>query len=188
MMGISAYAGEYDRYGYMPGDMGRGEHDKYGYVPGSLGKGEHDRYGYTPGELGKIEDAQAADNQDSKVKRVEECQTCKNRKYVDGSNETDVSFKAPTHISPRNSAAMVMSHEQMHVANARQEGSKENAELVSATVRLKTAVCPECGTTYVAGGVTNTTIKYTESNPYEKNRKLLEGSFLKGQYIDAYAG
>lgn len=158
MTGISAYAGEYDRYGYMPGN------------------------------LGKIDDTQAAGNQDSRVKGSEECQTCKNRKYVDGSNEADVSFKTPTHISPRNSAAMVMSHEQMHVSNARQEDGKDNAELVSASVRLKTAVCPECGTTYVAGGVTNTTIKYTESNPYEKNRKLLEGSFLKGQYIDAYAG
>lgn len=158
MMGISAYAGEYDRYGYVPGS------------------------------LGKVDGAQTVGNQDSKVNGSEECQTCKNRKYVDGSNESDVSFKAPTHISPKNSAAMVMSHEQMHVSNARQEGSKENAELVSASVRLKTAVCPECGTSYVAGGVTNTTIKYTESNPYEKNRKLLEGSFLKGQYIDAYAG
>lgn len=150
--------------------------------------GEYDRYGYMPASLEKTDDTRAAAKEDGKVKGPEECQTCRNRKYVDGSNEADVSFKTPTHISPRNSASMVMSHEQMHVANARQEDSKENAELVSASVRLKMAVCPECGTTYVAGGVTNTTIKYTESNPYEKNRKLLEGSFLKGQYIDAYAG
>lgn len=158
MMGISAYAGEYDRYGYIPGSMGRTD------------------------DVGKT------GNRDSRVNGSEECQTCKNRKYVDGSNEADVSFKTPTHISPENSAAMVMSHEQMHVSNARQKDAEEDAELVSASVRIRTAVCPECGTTYVAGGVTNTTIKYTESNPYEKNRKLLEGSFLKGQYIDAYAG
>ena len=66
------------------------------------------------------------------------------------------------------------------------EGNKENADLVSATVSLKTSVCPECGRSYVSGGTTNTTIKYSESNPYEKNRKLLEGSFLKGQVIDSY--
>ena len=88
----------------------------------------------------------------------------------------------------RRHMSMVMSHEQMHVANARQEGNKENADLVSASVRLKTAVCPECGKSYVAGGQTSTMIKYTESNPYERNRKVIEGSFLKGQYIDAYAG
>lgn len=162
MMGISGYAGV--------------QWERYGYVPGSAGKAD------------AVGAAGAADNQNTKVTGSEECQTCKNRKYVDGSNEADVSFKSPTHISPENAASMVMSHEQMHVSNARQEGSKENADLVSASVRLKTEVCPECGKAYVSGGETLTTIKYTESNPYERNRKLLEGSFLKGQYIDAYAG
>lgn len=148
----------------------------------------YDRYAYMPGVIGRIEGIGVSGNPDTKVNSLEECQTCKNRKYVDGSDEADVSFKTPGHISPENSAAMVMSHEQMHVSNARQEGSKENADLVSASVRIKMAVCPECGKSYVSGGVTSTTIKYTESNPYERNRKLIEGSFLKGQYIDAYAG
>ena len=40
-----------------------------------------------------------------------ECQTCKNRKYVDGSNEGNVSFKTPGHISPESSGAVVMAHE-----------------------------------------------------------------------------
>ena len=34
----------------------------------------------------------------TKVKPVE-CQTCKNREYVDGSNEPDVSFKTPGKIA-----------------------------------------------------------------------------------------
>lgn len=171
MMGISGYSGiEYGGYSNVSVGM-------YGSA-GMSGTQGADR----TGRIGLDE------NQDTGVRSSRECQTCKNRKYVDGSNEADVSFKTPGHIAPENSASMVMAHEQMHVSNARQEGGKENASLVSASVRLKMAVCPECGRSYVEGGVTNTTIKYTESNPYERNRKLLEGSFLKGQYIDAYAG
>lgn len=161
-----------------------------GYATGYFGN-EYGRYASMPQKINGMEgigNIGAAGRQSTKVGSSEECQTCKNRKYIDGSNEADVSFKTPSHIAPEKSASMVMSHEQMHVSNARQEGSKENADLVSASVRLKTAVCPECGKTYVAGGTTSTMIKYAEENPYEKNRKLIEGSFLKGQFIDAYAG
>ncbi len=133
-----------------------------------------------------VEDENKKGDRTGKVDKSQECQTCKNRKYVDGSDEENVSFKTPGHIDPNNAAAVVSAHEGMHVANAVKEGNKENADLVSATVSLKTSVCPECGRTYVSGGTTNTTIKYSESNPYEKNRKLLEGSFLKGQVIDSY--
>lgn len=142
--------------------------------------------------------AQTGVNQTEKVGKVEEegktkgfgrvksteCMTCKNRKYVDGSDEGNVSFKTPGHISPESSAAMVSAHEQQHVANARREGSKENAKLMSANVRLKLAVCPECGTSYVAGGVTSTTIQYSEENPYEQNRKGMEGDALRGNHVD----
>ena len=31
---------------------------------------------------------------------------------------------------------------------------------MQASVSIKTAICPECGTTYVAGGETTTKIKY----------------------------
>jgi hypothetical protein len=48
-------------------------------------------------------------------------------------------------------------------------------------------VCPECGTPFVAGGTTRTTMQYNESNPYESSRKSLEGSFLKGMNFDAVA-
>lgn len=122
----------------------------------------------------------------ARVKPVE-CQTCKNRKYVDGSNEPDVSFKTPGNISPEESYAKVSSHEREHVSNAIAKGNKPGAKLISASVTLKMGVCPECGRTYVAGGVTNTQIKYSESNPYEKNRKSLEGSALLGLNVDASA-
>lgn len=120
----------------------------------------------------------------AKVKGVTECATCESRMYVDGSNESNVSFKAPGHISPEQSYGKVLSHEQEHVSNAIAEGNKPNARLVSATVSLKMATCPECGRRYVAGGLTKTTMEYSESNPYDNGRKLIEGSFVKGMNVD----
>ncbi len=119
----------------------------------------------------------------SRVKPVE-CQTCKNRKYVDGSDENDVSFQMPGHIDPEQSYAKVMSHEKEHVANAIQKGNEPGARLISASVTLKMGICPECGRTFVAGGVTNTQIEYRESNPYEKNRKGFEAMGLLGNNVD----
>lgn len=125
-------------------------------------------------------------SQTDKTKKTE-CQTCKERKYVDGSNEGNVSFKVPGHISPETSGSVVAAHEQEHVANARAEGTKEGVRLVSASVKLSTAVCPECGRTYTAGGTTTTQMKYNENNPYEQARKTIEGSLIKGQNIDIAA-
>ena len=133
-----------------------------------------------------VDGAKSADS-----RRVEkgECQTCKNRKYVDGSNEGDVSFKTPTHISPSNSAAAVMGHEQEHVANAVAGGNEAGKELVSATVTLKTSVCPECGRVYVSGGVTNTTIRKEmgNTNPYMKRQADLNYLMSAGANLDISA-
>lgn len=130
-----------------------------------------------------------ADNTVDSSRKVSpvECQTCKNRKYVDGSNEPDVSFKTPGKIDPDQSYAKVSSHEREHVANAIAKGSKPNAKLIQASVHLQMGVCPECGRTYVAGGVTDVKIKYTEGNPYEKNRKSFESQGLRGANVDASA-
>ena len=97
----------------------------------------------------------------------EECQTCKNRKYQDGSNEADVSFKNATHVSPNAAGAAVRAHEGQHVSNAYQKAAEGNGKVINASVSIHTAVCPECGRTYVSGGSTNPMIKYSnESNPY----------------------
>lgn len=101
----------------------------------------------------------------------EECETCKNRKYQDGSDEM-VSFKAAGHIAPESAAAVVMGHEQEHVSNAYQKAKDGNGEVVRASVQLKTSICPECGRTYISGGETNTQIRYyNEDNPYQKDMK-----------------
>lgn len=101
-----------------------------------------------------------------------ECETCKNRKYQDGSDEGNVSFKAAAHIDPSASAARVMGHEREHVSNAYKKAAQNNGKVMSCNVTLKTAICPECGRTYVAGGTTATQIKYfNEDNPYQKEKK-----------------
>lgn len=100
-----------------------------------------------------------------------ECETCKNRKYQDGSDEM-VSFKAAGHIDPNNAAMVVMGHEQEHVSNAYRKAELGGGEVESATVTLHTDICPECGRTYISGGVTHTQIKYyNEGNPYQKDMK-----------------
>ncbi len=125
----------------------------------------------------------AKDKALGKTESKGECQTCKERKYVDGSDEGNVSFKAPGHIAPEASAGVVMSHEKEHVANAKREGNKPGNELISATVSLKTAICPECGRSYVAGGTTRTLIKYGDSD-YDKNKKAADLDALLGANVD----
>ena len=118
------------------------------------------------------------------TKGTTECQTCENRKYQDGSNEM-VSFKSAQHISPMASASRVRAHEQEHVSNAFSKAEQNNGKVIQASVTLKTAVCPECGRTYVAGGQTTTKIKYqNEENPYVKRLKEMQGDALKGQNFD----
>jgi len=113
-----------------------------------------------------------------------ECETCRNRKYQDGSDEM-VSFKSAAHISPAASASRVRAHEQEHVTNAYSKAAKNNGKVLSASVSLKSAVCPECGRSYVAGGTTTTQIKYPdESNPYIKNKKSQDAVSLVGNNLD----
>ena len=84
-----------------------------------------------------------------------ECETCANREYKDGSDEVNVSFKSAAHIDPSAAATKVMAHEQEHVSNANRKAASKDGEVLNATVTLKMAVCPECGRSYVSGGVTS---------------------------------
>ena len=129
-----------------------------------------------PGESTKV--------QPGKKSSPAECETCKERKYQDGSDEGDVSFKAPTHIDPSASTAKTMAHEQEHVANAYEKASKGNGKVLQASVQLKMAVCPECGRTYCAGGTTTTKIKYGEDK-FSKNQKSLQAQAFQGANFDA---
>lgn len=109
----------------------------------------------------------------------EECQACKNRKYQDGSDEM-VSFKSAAHISPESAAARVRAHEQEHVSNAYKKAAMDNGKVISASVSIHTAVCPECGRTYISGGTTHTQIKYyNEDTPYQRELKSAD----RGKYV-----
>lgn len=112
-----------------------------------------------------------------------ECQTCKSRKYQDGSNEM-VSFKAAAHIDPDNAGAVVRAHEQEHVANAYSKATSNNGKVLQASVNIQMSICPECGRSYVSGGLTNTVIAYDKENPYAQNAKSYQAEAMKGNNVD----
>ncbi len=128
---------------------------------------------------------ESTEKQAGKKSSPAECETCKNRKYQDGSDE-NVSYKAAAHISPDAAASRVMSHEQEHVSNAYKEAAQNNGKVVSCNVSLKTSICPECGRTFVSGGTTATQIKYfNEDNPYQKDMKSSDAvNKYRGMNVD----
>ena len=77
--------------------------------------------------------------------KQKECQTCKNRKYVDGSDEANVSFKSAAHVSPQAASSAVRAHEGQHVSNAYSKASEENGRVISASVQIHTSICPDSG-------------------------------------------
>lgn len=129
---------------------------------------------------------QSTEKKAGKQSSPAECQTCRDRKYQDGSDE-DVSFKAASHINPNAAASRVRSHEQEHVSNAYKDAAENNGKVLSCNVSLKTSVCPECGRTYVSGGTTATQIKYyNEENPYQKEMKSSDAAGkYRGRNFDA---
>jgi hypothetical protein len=130
-----------------------------------------------PGESTKI--------QPGKKSSPAECKTCKERKYQDGSDECNVSFQTAQHISPEAAGAAVRAHEGQHVSNAYKKAAQNNGKVLQASVAIRTAVCPECGRTYVSGGTTSTKIKYSnEKNPYQQDRKAIDKQGLLGANVD----
>ena len=145
--------------------------------------------GNTPGGSGKdtkvmINPGESNIKSPGRKSSPAECETCKNRKYKDGSDEM-VSFKSATHISPQSASSAVRSHEQEHVSNAYKKAARNNGKVLSANVSIHTAVCPECGRSYVSGGTTTTQIKYyNEHNPYQKDLKAADSLKYQGMNVD----
>ena len=94
-----------------------------------------------------------------------ECQTCKERKYQDGSDDPGVSFKTPTNVAPELAASAVRGHEQEHVVRKQAEARREGPEVVFPTGTYHTAICPECGKVYVSGGTTRTSTRAAQEQP-----------------------
>lgn len=159
-----------ERVKKSPSEMDQDRNTAFDMMKAGSSRNADNINGYRPFEDEKTE----AQERLKKQMGIERCETCENRKYVDGSNESDVSFKSPGHIDPSSAASVVSAHEHQHVANAIQEGSKPDAELVSVSVSLKTDTCPECGRTYVSGGVTHTQIKHTADGSDMKEAEALQ--------------
>lgn len=102
----------------------------------------------------------------------EPCQTCAERKYQDGSDDSGVSFKAATNIAPGVAASLVRAHEQEHVSR---EGSKAREKGLNATssVTIHTSICPECKKVYVSGGTTVTQVQADPSKVIDAYAKQM---------------
>lgn len=94
-----------------------------------------------------------------------ECETCKNRKYQDESDDPGVSFKSASKISKGGAEAAVRGHEYEHVNRNQAKAEREGKEIVYQSVIIKHGICPECGDSYVAGGETTTV---TRTKPQER--------------------
>ncbi|PKM55637.1 MAG: hypothetical protein CVV00_03285 [Firmicutes bacterium HGW-Firmicutes-5] len=95
-----------------------------------------------------------------------ECTTCATRTYQDQSDDASVSFQAPTQLSPSQAASAVVSHEMEHVSNEQADAKQEGKEVIAQTVQIFHSICPECGISYVSGGLTKTTT-LGKTNPYK---------------------
>lgn len=103
-----------------------------------------------------------------------ECQTCKERKYQDGSDDAGVSYKTPTRIAPEQAASAVRGHEMEHVVRERAAAVREDRKVISQSVTMHTAICPECGKVYVSGGTTRTTTA-ADTKPEQPDRQTDNG-------------
>ncbi|MGN1100585.1 MAG: hypothetical protein ACI4RG_00210, partial [Huintestinicola sp.] len=88
----------------------------------------------------KVTDKKALDNKiaslDRRISTLEdrleklsdqkgECETCKNRKYQDGSDDPGVSFKSASKVAPDTAASAVRGHEMEHVYRNRAKAERE---------------------------------------------------------------
>ena len=147
-----------------------------GNVPGVSSPEKTEKPVLNPGESTKVIGAHKSS--------PAQCETCRERKYQDGSDEM-VSFKSAAHISPEAAPGAVRAHEGEHVSNAYKKAAQGGGKVLQASVRLKMGICPECGKSYVSGGETNTKIEYpNEKNPYMKNQKGRDSGLLSGMNLD----
>lgn len=95
-----------------------------------------------------------------------ECQTCKNRRYQDDSDDSGVSFQSATRVASSAADMAVRSHENEHVVRNRNKAEQNGMKIVSQSVTIQRAICPECGRVYTAGGVTRTKMVTDTSDRY----------------------
>ena len=112
--------------------------------------------------------------------QIKECETCRNRRYQDRSDDPTVSFQTPTRVSRDGAYEAVVSHENEHVQHEQARAQASGRKVVYQQVSVHTSVCPECGRVYVSGGETVTA---TTTDP-EKNGPGEDRLEDKGRTID----
>lgn len=123
-------------------------------------------------ELSKLEKVSDEKENEEKAADIKcrfdsfECQTCKNRRYQDQSDDSGVSFQTASHIDPSAAYSAVRSHENEHVARNKTQAEQHGQKIAYQTVTIHRAICPECGRSYVSGGVTHTVTKADNSAKY----------------------
>lgn len=130
----------------------------------------------------QAEGNESAEETESPAEVMEEgeCQTCKERKYQDGSNDPGVSFKTPTNIAPEQAATAVRGHEMEHVVREQAKAEREDRQVVQQSVTLHNEICPECGDVYISGGTTRTVTRANsaEDAQNQKNQQDPQGAAL----------
>ncbi len=116
-----------------------------------------------------------------------ECETCKNRKYQDGSDDPGVSFKTASKVGPEGAEAAVRGHENEHVTRNQAKAEREGKEIVYQSVRIKRAICPECGRSYCSGGETTTVTRSKPKQDERFNVGLSDDTQKKGKLLNTAA-
>ena len=109
---------------------------------------ELNKYKSELSKLEKTSDEKKSEETAADIKRrfdSFECQTCKNRRYQDQSDDAGVSFQSATHIDPSAAYSAVRSHENEHVARNKTEAEQNGQKIAFQTVTIHRAICPECG-------------------------------------------
>ena len=136
----------YGMYGVYPA-YGMGTGAAAGMTAGGVTEADKSHVIKNPGEDTKV----APGRKSSPA----ECETCKNRKYQDGSDEM-VSFKTAQHMDPSEAATRVRAHEQEHVATAYDKAAQKNGKVLQASVAIHTGsngLMPTVGATITASMV-----------------------------------
>ncbi len=118
----------------------------------------------------------------NELNKSEECKTCSERKYKDGSDDGGVSFQSATKLSPAQAGSAVAGHEREHFRREQTEAKNEGKEVVSNRIQIHNAICPECGKMYVSGGTTRTVTK----EETETSQKALDKNDVKGINFDKH--
>lgn len=181
----------------LSASAGAGENSANG-IPAALSQGQDAGFPpVAPGQRNQEADGNPTSGQDGRKGRRDgfedpmdksgKCATCENRRYQDGSDDSSVSFQAPTKLAPGAVATAVQSHEMEHVTHEKAKAVQENRKIVYQHVQIHTAACPECGRIYVSGGTTRTMTKGEQAASAYQQAPGQEDSSPVGNSFDATA-